>query len=144
MARYGDQPRKNTRYWDYEDNEPRVGAIIRDICFGTLVGVAATMYGCPQYNVWKQGLVGEAELRRAEQNRRILITQAQAEEEAAKSRAAAISIVGEMAHKFPEYRHQEFIGAFAHALQEGKINQIIYVPTEGNIPVLEAGRLTPR
>ncbi|HCW5282361.1 TPA: hypothetical protein OXP51_000718 [Acinetobacter baumannii] len=35
---------------------------------------------------------------------------------------------------------QEFIGAFGDALRDGKIQQIVYVPTEANIPVLEAGK----
>ena len=45
------------------------------------------------------------------------------------------------AKDFPEYRTQEFIGAFADALREGKITQIMYVPTEANIPITEATRL---
>ena len=94
----------------------------------------------PIYNVWKQGLVGEAELAKAEQIKKIMIETAKAEVEASKLRAEAIEIVGKAAKEYPEYRLQEFIGAFAEALQEGKINQIIYVPTEGNIPVLEAGK----
>ncbi len=31
------------------------------------------------------------------------------------------------------------MGAFAEALQSEKIDQIIYVPTEANIPITEAG-----
>jgi len=70
----------------------------------------------------------------------VIVTQADAERDAAKARAEAIAIMGEAAKKYPEYRTQEFIGAFAEALKEGKTNQIIYVPTEANIPVLEAGK----
>ena len=46
-----------------------------------------------------------------------------------------------MAQKYPEYRQQEFIGAFAEAIQSGQVEQIIYVPTEANIPIVEAGRV---
>lgn len=105
-----------------------------------LVGLAAGMAGCPQYRVYEQRLHGEAELARAHQNRQILVQQAQAEMEAAELRARAIAIVGQAAKDFPEYRTQEFIGAFAEAMHNGRINQIIYVPTEANIPILEAGR----
>ncbi len=56
-------------------------------------------------------------------------------------RAEAIKIVGQAAKDYPEYRNQEFIGAFAHAIQDGRISQIIYVPTEANIPITEARRL---
>jgi hypothetical protein len=58
--------------------------------------------------------------------------------EAAKLRAEAIQIVGKASQEFPEYRHQEFIGAFAEALKEGNIDQIIYVPTETNVPIVTA------
>jgi regulator of protease activity HflC (stomatin/prohibitin superfamily) len=93
--------------------------------------------GCPQYHVYEQRLHGEAELARAHAARQVLVQQAQAEMDAAKLRAAAIAIVGQAAKDFPEYRQQEFIGAFAEAMHNGRINQIIYVPTEANIPILE-------
>jgi hypothetical protein len=53
----------------------------------TLVGFS--MWGCPKYNVWQQGLAGQAELKRAEQNRQIAIQEAMAVEESAKSLANA-------------------------------------------------------
>lgn len=105
-----------------------------------LVLTILLMAGCPQYAVYEQRLKGQAELARAEQNRQILVSQAHAEREAATQRAEAIKIMGAAAKDFPEYRQQEFIGAFAEAVKEGKISQIIYVPTEANIPITEAGR----
>lgn len=107
---------------------------------GIIMTVLSLMFGLPVYSVWQQGLAGEADLAKADQTRQIIVTQARAELEAATERAKAISIMGEAAKKYPEYCQQEFIGAFAEALKEGKINQIIYVPTEANIPVLEAGK----
>lgn len=98
------------------------------------------MWIYPKYNVYSQEMTGRAELARADQNRQILVTQAQAEKEAATLRAEAIAIVGAKAKEFPEYRTQEFIGAFAEALKDGKVSQIIYVPTEANIPITEATR----
>lgn len=84
--------------------------------------------------------IGKSELARAEQNRQIKIKTAEAERDAAKLQAEAIQIVGEAAKAYPEYRHQEFLSAFGEALREGKMNQIIYVPTEANIPLMEAGK----
>ncbi len=101
--------------------------------------VIGLMFALPIWNVWKSGLTGEAALKQAEQTRQIQIQQAKGEKEAAQYRADAIAIVGKAAKEFPEYRQQEFIGAFAEALHSGKINQIIYVPTEAGIPILEAG-----
>ena len=116
-----------------------VWVVFGSIVLGIVV-VAGLMFGMPIYSVWQQSYSGRATLAKAEQTRQVIVTQAQAEREAAKARAEAIAIMGEAAHKYPEYRQQEFIGAFAEALKEGKIGQIIYVPTEANIPILEAGK----
>ncbi|MEP2716982.1 hypothetical protein [Pseudophaeobacter sp.] len=105
----------------------------------------------PVMGPWTQERRGIADLREAQQNRQILVEQAEAqrqvailkaegEREASKIRAEAIRIIGQAAKDFPEYRNQEFIGAFADALKDGSIHQVIYVPTEANIPILEAGR----
>lgn len=105
-----------------------------------IIIIAGMMFGLPQYSVWQQEMAGKARLAEATQSRQILIEQARAEKEAATLQAEAIKIMGEAAQKYPEYRKQEFIGAFGEALKAGKISQIIYVPTEANIPVLEAGK----
>lgn len=102
--------------------------------------VAGLMYVVPVYKVWQQEKSGAAMLAKAEQEKKIMIETAKAEVEAASLQAQAIEIVGLAAQKFPEYRMQQFIIAFADALQEGTINQIIYVPTEANIPIIEAGQ----
>lgn len=104
--------------------------------------IALMMAGCPPYLVWEQGLTGQAELKRAEQNRQILVEQARAEKEASKFRAEAIEIVGQAAKDFPEYRYQEFLGAFGEALTHGNVEKIVFIPTEANIPITEAGRTT--
>ena len=103
----------------------------------TLSGMAGYRY----YSVWSMEMQGKAKLAEATQSRQIQIEQAKGEKEAATLRAEAIAIVGKAAKEFPEYRQQEFIGAFAEALKEGKIHQIMYVPTEANIPITEASRL---
>jgi ABC-type transport system involved in cytochrome bd biosynthesis fused ATPase/permease subunit len=102
--------------------------------------IVALMFGLPVWSVWQQKLSGEGMLAKAESAKRAQVVQAQAELDSAKLRADAIAIVGKAAKDFPEYRQQEFIGAFAQAMHEGKISQIIYVPTEANIPILEAGK----
>ena len=90
--------------------------------------------------VYTSRLSGQAALAHSESARQVLVSQAKAELESAKLRAEAIQIVGEMAKKFPEYREQEFIGAFGEALKSDRIEQIIYVPTEANIPIIERKR----
>ena len=108
-------------------------------CFTSLVLFCLIlMWGLPIYNVWRQGLVGQASLQRAEQEKKIIIEQARAEVESAKLRAEAITLIGKVAKEFPEYRQQEFIRSFGEAMENGRIEKIIYVPTEANIPIIEA------
>lgn len=111
------------------------------IGLGFILFILILMVGLPLYGVWQQGLSGKANLAKAQQTRKIMIEQAKAERESATIRAEAISTIGQAAKDFPEYRLQEFLGAFAEALKEGNIDQIIYVPTEANIPIMEAVRL---
>lgn len=111
--------------------------------------IAAGLYGCPKYNVWEKGLAGEAELRRATQNRQIAVEEAKAKLEAAKSLsdaeverargvAEANKIIGESLKGNEAYLRYLWI----NGLQEGATPQVIYVPTEGGLPVMEAGRLS--
>jgi len=109
---------------------------------GSVVAVClVAAFGWPYYNVWSSSMIGRASLMRAEQEKQIAIEQAKAEMESAKLRAQAIEIVGEASKRYPEYRTQEFIGAFGDAIKSGQVEQIIYVPTEANIPIVEANRL---
>lgn len=102
--------------------------------------LASIMYFYPKYRVYSQELRGEAALAEARSSKQVQVEQARGELESSKLRADAIEIIGVAAQKYPEYRQQEFIGAFGEAMREGSIDQIIYVPTEANIPVLEAGK----
>ena len=135
-----------------------IGGIVTVVVIFIGLLVFGGMWGCPKYDVYKKTLEGEALLKRAEQERqiivldgemalkkaehskKIMIETAKAELEAAQHRAEAIKVLGQMAKDFPEYREQQFILSFGEALEEGRINQIIYVPTEANIPILEATR----
>lgn len=112
--------------------------------FGLIIVIAIVAVMYRHYNVWSMEMQGKARLAEASQSKQILIEQAKAELEAAKERAKAIEVMGEAAKKYPEYRMQEFIAAFGQALDNGNVNTIIYVPTEANIPILEAKRLNGR
>ena len=72
---------------------------------------------------------------KAEQEKKIQIEQAKAELESATLRAKAIEIVGEASKKYPEYRTQEFIGAIADAMSNGKIEKIISCNKGENINI---------
>jgi len=117
------------------------GKALAVIIGGIALVCLVAAFGWPFYNVWSSSMVGRASLMRAEQEKQIAIEQAKAELESAKLRAQAIEIVGEASKRYPEYRTQEFIGAFGDAIKSGQVEQIIYVPTEANIPIVEANRL---
>jgi regulator of protease activity HflC (stomatin/prohibitin superfamily) len=120
-----------------------------------LVGLGVLVFGSGfcfvQYKLWRADYAGrtleierkykgKAILAEAEHARKARVEAAKAEKEAAKLTAEAIQIVGEAAQKYPEYRQQEFYLSLGDALKEGKISQIIYLPTEAGMPITEAGK----
>lgn len=121
-------------------------------CFVILAAlILASAWGCPHYRVWEQGLAGEAELRRAEQNRQITVQEAQAKHEASKALAAAEverakgvaeanRIIGEGLKGHEEYLRYLWIMSLEHTASVG--DKVVYVPTEANLPVLEATRFS--
>ena len=108
------------------------------------------LYGCPKYSVYNQRLQGEAELARAESNRRIAIAEAEAKKESAKQLAEAEviraegvakanTIIGDSLKNNEAYLRYLYITGLNESDDKG--NKIIYVPTEAGLPILEAGRL---
>ena len=142
---------------DYEERQERIKKENRAfvIRWGTILSLTAItiigggMYGCPKYNVWQQGLAGEAELARAEQNRQIKIQEAkakleaaeflnQAERKRAEGVAAANEIIAQGLKDNENYLKYLWIQGITES--EGSAPTIIYVPTEAGLPILEAGR----
>ena len=116
------------------------------IIIGVLCG---GLYGCPKYNVYSQKLAGEAELARAESNRKIAIAEAEAKKESAKQLAEAEviraegvakanTIIGDSLKNNEAYLRYLYITGLNETDDKG--NKIIYVPTEAGLPILEAGR----
>ena len=129
------------------DNQKATGAalvVLPILAIAGLTLLIAFIFGVAvakkHYSVWAMEMQGEGILRQANMERQALVAQAQAERDSASLRAEAISIIGGAAQQYPEYRTQEFIGAFARCLETGCASQIIYVPTEANIPITEAGK----
>jgi len=112
------------------------------LAVGSFFGIGA-LYA--KYNVWTSGLAGEAELKQADWNRQIAVREAEAKREAAislaqaeieraKGVAAANKIIGESLNNNEAYLRYLWI----ENLSQTK-DQIVYVPTETNLPILEAG-----
>lgn len=139
-----------SRYFDDDRNDLRPWPIVRDVGLAFVALVATLMWGCPNYSVWQQGLAGQAELRRAEQNRKIAVQEAeakresasllaQAEVERAKGVAQANAIIADGLRGHEEYLRYLWIQALEHTAT-ARGGQVIYVPTEANLPILEANR----
>ena len=100
----------------------------------------------PIYNVWSQGLRGEAKLREAESSRQIIQLEAHAKYEAAKDlakaeveRAKGVAEANRIIGEGLKNNHEYLMYLWIHGMAE-QSHQIIYVPTEGGLPILEAGR----
>ena len=104
------------------------------------------IYGYPQYKVWQQRLAGQAKLARAEQNRKIAIQEAEAKKESARALAEAEVIRAEGVAKANRIIGESLRGnesylryLWIQTLNDNPQN-VIYVPTEAGLPILEAGK----
>ena len=102
----------------------KLGILAAIVFVAILVGCFVTI---PYYNVWQQEMSGKAEFAKAEQNRKIKIEEAKANLEAIKIENGSIT---------PAYIQYLWVR------QQSNLNDktVIYIPTETNLPVLEASR----
>lgn len=114
--------------------------------FITILIIAIVMWLWPMWNVYSQEMAGKARLAEAESSRQIAVLEAkakldsskslaQAEVERAKGVAEANKIIGQSLNNNESYLRYLYI----QALQENQ-NNVIYVPTEAGLPILEAGK----
>lgn len=133
-----------SRYYDPQKDDVHYGLIARDIGIIAILVTAAAMAGCPAYQVYSQRMAGEAELAQANYSKQVAVQtafakrdaavyEAQAEVTRAKGVAAANRIIaGSITEPYLRY-------LFVTNLENTK-DQVIYVPTEANLPILEARR----
>jgi predicted Holliday junction resolvase-like endonuclease len=116
------------------------------VAIGGVVVVLLLIFGAlwaiPNYKVYSRELNGKAQLREAEWNRQIAVQEAQAMKESAKLKAEAEVIraqgiadaneiiAGSITEEYIRYK-------FVEGLNDGN-TEVIYVPTEANLPILEA------
>lgn len=116
------------------------------VLFLVFGGVGGCMWGWPRYTVYSQEMAGRAALAEAESSRQIAVREAQAKKDAAimlaaaeveraKGVAQANKIIGDSLHNNEDYLRYLFVNGL-----ENTKNQVIYVPTEANLPILEASR----
>lgn len=114
------------------------------ILIAGIIGSLFVIY--PNYSVWQRELAGKAMLREAEWSKKISIEEAKALKESAelkaeaeiiraKGVAEANQIIGDSLKGNEAYLRYLWIDGM-----KADQNQVIYVPTEAGIPILEAGR----
>lgn len=138
----------------YEDPfENAVRSFARWAVVGLVLFIPSCMFGMPHYNVWEQEMTGKAELSRADQNRQIRVSEAQAKLESAKLDAAseierargtaeankimAESLKGDGADHYLRLRYIMMLEEHKNVARE-----VIYIPGSA-LPITEAGRAVP-
>jgi hypothetical protein len=115
----------------------------------SIVLLVLLAWGFPQYRIYSQQAKGEAELKEAEWTRKISIEEAKAKKESAvleaeaeveraKGVAQANKIIGTSLEGNEAYLRYLFINQLGR-----NENDVIYIPTEAGLPILEAGKNVP-
>ena len=113
-----------------------------------VVAVCGSLYGCPMYNVYSSRMAGEAELAQAQYSKQVQIADAEGKLAAASrladvevTRAGGVAkanqIIGDSLRNNEAYLRYLWI---TDLTADKKAPTVIYVPTEANIPILEATR----
>ena len=112
------------------------------IFIGLLVG---SIFALKSLQPWWKKTSGKAELRQAEWNKQISVEEAKAKKESASllaqaeiERAKGVAESNKIIAKSINEQYLRYL--YIIHLSESE-NKIIYIPTEGGIPILEAGRL---
>lgn len=113
------------------------------IGIGIIIGLfIGSIYFFHSLSPWWESVSGEAELSRAQQNRQIVIEEAQAELEASELKRQTDVVraqgVAEANRIISSSLTKEYIQwRWVEGLHDGS-SEVIYVPTESNLPILEA------
>ena len=110
--------------------------------------IAALMIGIPTYRVWQQNMAGRARLAEAEYSRQIMLIEAEMNLQAEELNALAEVARARGAAEAMEIVQEKLTDMYIRYLWVRQVNlgdaNIVYIPTEANLPILEAGRYLPR
>jgi regulator of protease activity HflC (stomatin/prohibitin superfamily) len=134
----------------YDDPDPTRYRYFTKIGIGATLATVALIGGCvavkPQYNLYRSNTEKQSVIREqqalsdaAEYAAQSRVTQAQADADAEVIRATGLAEAQEI---ISETLTEDYIRYLYIQAIEGNANQIIYVPTEAGLPILEAGRGT--
>lgn len=121
------------------------GAVVLTV---VIVGIIwSIIFGIQYFKVFSSQQSGKAELAQAEWNRQIIVRQAQAKKDAAQLEAEAEVLRAEGVAKANKIVAEGLGGPegylrylYIHMLSEQTGSQVIYIPTEAGLPILEAGK----
>jgi hypothetical protein len=102
------------------------------------------MIGCPRYKVYSQRMEGEALLAHAQASKEVAVAEAKAKLESSSLLARADTIralgIARSNQIIGKSLTQEYLHWFWIDNLDKNQNAVIYVPTEANIPIMEASR----
>ena len=101
------------------------------------------MWGCPAYKVYSSKMDGEAVLAHAQSSREVAVAEAKPKMESASLLAQADTIRAHGIARSNQIIGQSLTDAYLHWFWIDNIDKsknVIYVPTEANLPILEASR----
>jgi len=147
MANKSFEESQKERDMQHQTEKKQMTRFVLYIVFGFMLFFIGISLVSPVYGIWEQRLKGEAELARAESNRQIRILEAKAEQEASRALAdaeviradgvaRANKIIGDSLQNNEGYLRYLWI----QGLQSNQM-QVVYVPTEANLPIMEATRM---
>jgi regulator of protease activity HflC (stomatin/prohibitin superfamily) len=128
----------------YDNDEIPVWKFALWIGGGIAIIGTALLAGCPMYNVYSSRMDGEAELAKANYSKQVAVQTALAKNDAAKyeaeaeiTRAGGVAkanqIIGDSLKNNEAYLRYLYVNNLEHTQ-----NQVIYIPTEAGLPILEA------
>ena len=112
--------------------------------------VGAVFIGYPIYNVWSSEQSGKAKLAESESSRQIAVVESKAKMDSAKNladaeviRAQGVAKANEIIGKSLKDNNEYLDYLWLTEKITASDKEVIYVPTETQLPILEATRLTP-
>lgn len=112
-----------------------------------LIGLfALSLWGLPTYSVWQQEMSGKAQFSKAEWSKKVKVEEARAQKDAAKflaeaevERAKGVAKANKIIGDSLRGNHAYLKYLWIQGLHDGN-SETIYIPTEANLPILEATR----
>lgn len=132
-------------FYTDENGDVKVSGVIFSLVIGFILLLSFFMYVVPIYNVWSAEMSGKAQYAEAEQNRNIVILEATAKKESAVQyaqaeieRARGVAEANKIISTTITEPYLRYL--WIQGLQTNQM-QVVYVPTEANLPIMEANRL---